>query len=314
MELHDLVALRNQLEPLTANTAKIFADRQLNKIVYWVNEAHEFSANTQIVLDQINNLSQHFQDIDKNLSDLKQNLNTAIQNSERKMYLDSYKNYKMSANQESVVDLSGSKRLIVNQDDRSLYQSRLGRYSQWQYPGMIIRPGRESFIDLMVSFQPLYLVDHSQYLIDMATDKFNDLYKQRLRQYVIKDFSTTPALDLLPSNQFGLILAYGYFNWRPMELIVDYLEQIHDKLRAGGSVIFTFNNCDYPEAVKLAANQGASYVPGRALKEAIISLDYEIEYEYTNQAAVTWLELKKPGKLSSIKAAPTLAKIIDLPK
>lgn len=314
MELHELVALRNQLEPLTAQTAKILADRELSKIVYWLGKAEPYSGNVEVVSNLIDQLSADFANIDKNLDLLKQNLNNSIQDNERRMYLESYKNYKLSANEERVEDIQTTKKLLISTEDQELYQARLARYSQWQYPGMIIRPGTESYINLMTSFQPLYLVDHDQALIDLATAQFNELYKQRLRQYVVKDFDNKPALEQLPDSQFGLILAYGYFNWRPIEFIADYLEQIWAKLRTGGTVMFTFNDCDYPEAVKLAANHGATYVPGKALKNLSRSIGYSLEFEYTNQSAVTWLELKKPGRLSSIKAAPTLAKIIDLPK
>jgi hypothetical protein len=312
MELHELVALRNQLEPLTAKTAKIFADRELGKIAHWVDKAELFCANAPVVKEKLENLTTEFNLIDDELNVLKNHLNSVIGVSERPLYAESYTNYKVYVNQETPQDIETFKRIKISDEDRNLYEARLNTYAKWQYPGLIVRPGLEKFIDLLVSYQPLYVVDHSQELLAVATKRFNDIFQQRLRQYVISDFANEPALHLLPDQQFGLCFVYGYFNFRPIEIITEYLEQLYNKLKAGGILIFTFNDCDWPEAVELAQHYGASYVPGRALKNIIKSIGYEITFEHNNNAGSSWIELTKPGKLHSLKAAPTLAKIVDL--
>jgi SAM-dependent methyltransferase len=314
MELYELVAMRNQLEPLTAKTAKLFADRELNKILYWIDQLQGYSTSVTIVTDKIKNLTVEFNSIDSDLSLLKTQLDASIRISEQQLYLDTYKYYVLSENRETPQEIENSKHLKISDDDRNLYLARINLYAKWQYPGLIIRPGIENFIDLLVSYQPLYIADHNQELLTMATKKFNDIFQQRLRQYVIRDFEQTPSLSALPDQQFGLCFVYGYFNFRPIEFIVDYLEQLYTKLKAGGVVIFTFNDCDWPEAVKLAQQHASTYVPGRTLKNAARSIGYQIEFEHTNQGASTWIELKKPGTLTSLKAAPTLAKIVELPK
>jgi SAM-dependent methyltransferase len=314
MELHDLVALRNQLEPLTAKTAKVFADRELSKILYWVEKSQSYCTNASAVTEKLKNLTTEFNSVDDELDLLKLQLDSAIRVSEKQLYLDTYKYYVLSENRETPQEIEDNKRLKISDDDRNLFLSRINLYAKWQYPGLIIRPGIENFIDLLVSYQPLYIADHNQELLTMATKKFNDIFQQRLRQYVIRDFTNTPALDALPDQQFGLCFVYGYFNFRPIEFITDYLEQLYTKLKAGGVLIFTFNDCDWPEAVKLAQHHGSTYVPGRTLKNAVRSIGYQIEFEHTTQGASTWLELKKPGTLTSLKAAPTLAKIVELPK
>ena len=91
---------------------------------------------------------------------------------------------------------------------------------------MIIRPGIETFIDDMVAFDPLYLVDDQHELLDPAMDRFNTLYQRRLRPYVVNERSDDEILGKLPNNQFGMCLVYNYFNYRPFEVIKRYFVSI----------------------------------------------------------------------------------------
>jgi hypothetical protein len=72
----------------------------------------------------------------------------------------------------------------------------------------------------------------------------------------------------------------------------------------------TFNDCDYWQGVALVERYYSCYTPGFLVKELATSLGYEIEFSYNNNTNITWLELKKPGKLQSLRGGQTLAKTV----
>jgi SAM-dependent methyltransferase len=162
----------------------------------------------------------------------------------------------------------------------------------------------------MVAYDPLYLVDLSHDYLTPAMNKFNEQYQNRLRPYVVREELDQEILSKIPDNQFGMCLAYNYFNFRPFEILKKYLAEIYQKLKPGGILAFTFNDCDRPSAVMLVENYYGCYTPGYLVQELAISMGYEIVYSWNDPGPVTWLELKKPGELTSLKGGQTLAKIV----
>jgi hypothetical protein len=74
--------------------------------------------------------------------------------------------------------------------------------------------------------------------------------------------------------------------------------------------VFTYNNCDYPIAVKNFEKALYSYTPGRLLTSMVDMLGYEILNKYDEKTTnVSWLELKKPGTLSTLRGGQCLGKI-----
>jgi SAM-dependent methyltransferase len=162
----------------------------------------------------------------------------------------------------------------------------------------------------MVSFDPLYLVDIRYELLQPALDKFNSLYQRRLRTHIVTENFNEDILNNLPNNQFGFCLAYDYLNYRPFEIIKKYLIEMYQKLKSGGTFILTFNDCDKANAVKLAEKNERPYTPGNLIKSLAISIGYEIIFTDTTDEASTWLEIRKPGTLTSLRGGQTLARII----
>jgi SAM-dependent methyltransferase len=183
-------------------------------------------------------------------------------------------------------------------------------YGNWKYPAMIIRPGREKFIDDMVMFDPLYLIDSDHELLKPAIEKFPEDYQKRLRTYVIDELKNDHLLQQIPDNQFGLCLAFNLFNFRPLEVIRRYLTEIYQKLKPGGVILLTFNDCDRDKAVMLVEQHFASYTPGTLIQELASSIGYEPIFKWDDGGPSTWLEIKKPGTLTSLRGGQTLAKII----
>jgi hypothetical protein len=141
--------------------------------------------------------------------------------------------------------------------------------------------------------------------------KFTEQYQNRLRTYTIKEDINQDILGKIPNNQFGFCFAYNYFNFRPFEILKKYLAEIYTKLKPGGTFIMTFNDCDRASAVKLVEQYYSCYTPGYLVRELVQSMGYEIVYSWHNDGPVTWLELKKPGELTSIKGGQSLGKIVQ---
>jgi SAM-dependent methyltransferase len=162
----------------------------------------------------------------------------------------------------------------------------------------------------MVSLDPLYIVDNSMLLLDPAKNKFNTNYINRLRDIVIDKSANQNILAALPNEQIGLCLIYNFFNFRPVEYINTVLEEIFQKLRSGGTLIMTVNDCDRWGAVILAERNFACYTPVSMLVKQASVIGYNVVFKYYINSAVTWLELAKPGELTSIKGGQALSKIL----
>lgn len=203
-----------------------------------------------------------------------------------------------------------NRRFPITATVQSYIQSRVQAHSDFHHPGLIIRPGLEDWIEYMVACDPLYVIDTSHDLFEPAKQRFNPIYQGRLRYYAVHESSEEPMLDLLPDRQFGFCLAYNFFHYKPFEIIRSYLREIYQKLRPGGVLCMTFNDCDRRGAVELAERMMNCYTPGRLILGACESTGFVIEQNYRVDAAVNWAELRKPGQYSSLRGGQTLAKIV----
>lgn len=197
-------------------------------------------------------------------------------------------------------------------DDQSLLklQGRIKILTDWRLPGMLLRPGLETFVEQMVPMDPLYLVDTHQDLLNPSIQKFTAEYQRRLRPYVINDRQSGEIMNKLPNNQFGFVLAFNFFNFRPLELVQRYLTELHAKLRPGGTLIMTYNNCDRAHGVGLAERNWMLYTPKRLILEHTAGLGFELVTSHDGQGDVSWLELRRSGDIDSLRGGQTLAKII----
>lgn len=204
--------------------------------------------------------------------------------------------------------------IILNRDlgiDYKLYDvitTRLGSYSDWRYPAAVIRPGMDSLIERLVASDPLYILDQRQSLLEPARQKFPIEYQRRMRSYEIQE--GPKILQKIPDRQFNLIVVWNYFNYRPWDLVCQYIEEIYEKLRPGGIVAFTFNNCDYYSPTVLAEEGQASYTPGHLVIDCMQRLGFINFISETNQQNFHYVEAEKPGTLTSIRGGQCLGKIM----
>jgi SAM-dependent methyltransferase len=232
-----------------------------------------------------------------------------IETSEKPWLQESYRLYEQEMVNESTEYIL-NRRPTITPETEQFYRTRIVRYNSWKHPAMIIRPGRDTYINELLASDPLYLVDERHDLLEPAMTMFNEQYQQRLRPCTINERQDQEILGKLPNSQFGLVLAYNFFNFRPFEVIKRYLAEIFQKLRPGGVLAMTFNECDRVKGVMLVEQHFCCYTPGYLVRELAQSLGYEIAFSWTDQGPATWLELRKPGEFQSLRGGQALAKII----
>lgn len=192
-------------------------------------------------------------------------------------------------------------------------RARVLKAQDWRWPAMIVRPGLESFIDDMVSFDPLYLVDTSLDLLKPALERFHPQYQNRLCCYSIDELSPDAMLARLPQGQFGMCFAFHYFNFRPMEVIDRWLSETWHLLRPGGQMLFTYNDCDRVHGIINSETNWMAYTPGSQIRSQALSLGFTV-IDQCSDDRMSWIHLGKPGQLESQRGSQTLAKIITRSK
>ena len=310
MKLSEIVARLNLLDSLDVPSECADAIGSINHITHVVSQ--NSGTNQTIVNDVLKTYDEVFKSIAKfsaQIESLKQELRSEIVQLEQEYLSNSLHVYQQEMKHDDA-DLILKRRMGIDSDDDLKLRTHLKNLTDWRIPGMIIRPGLETYIEDMVPMDPLYVVDHDPELMQPAISKFTPEYQRRLREYVINDWEDDPILDQLPDNQFGAIFAYHYFNHKPIPVIHKFLNEFYKKLRPGGSVIMTYNNCDLAHGVIRAEHVWMLYTPRRLIEQYAVGLGFELTEAHDGKGDVSWLEFKKPGDLASLRGGQTLAKII----
>lgn len=310
MKLSQIVGYRNLLNQFDLATSCNEATRNLDAFVHTVTNnpvrIREYTGELEQDFDRIRTSYNQF---NTTVDALKTQLSIMIREQSVAYYQESYRLWEQEMCWETDEYIL-NRRLRIDEESNLILRSHLRNCADWRVPGMIIRPGKETFIEDLVPLDPLYLVDHSQELMDHSMGQFTPEYQRRLRPYPVNDYAEPHSLRLLPDGQFGLIFAYNYFNYKPLEIIQRYLDQMYLKLRLGGRLIMTYNDCDLEHGVALAEQNFMCYTPGSEIIKYAESVGYKLLYRYTGEGDLCWIELQKPGEITSLRGGQTLAKII----
>ena len=310
MKLSDTVAYLNLLDSLDVDNECNQATKKLNNITHVVTEhAEEYQTASAAITQTFDEISNQIVKYSAQINRLREDLRSKISEQEQEYLQNSWHLYQDEMIHDTT-DLILNRRMRIADDDDLMLRTHLKNLTDWRLPGMIIRPGVENYIEDMVPMDPLYVVDHNQELMRPAISQFTPEYQRRLREYVINDWADGPILGQLPDNQFGAIFAYHYFNHKPISVICKFLTEFYQKLRPGGSVLMTYNNCDLANGVIRAEHCWMLYTPRRLIEKHAVDLGFELVTAHDGKGDVSWLELKKPGDLASLRGGQTLAKIL----
>jgi hypothetical protein len=93
-----------------------------------------------------------------------------------------------------------------------------------------------------------------------------------------------------------------------MPIICKFLTEFYEKLRSGGSVLMTYNNCDQAHGVIRAEHTWMLYTPRRLIEQHAIETGFELINAHDGKGDVSWLELRKPGEITSLRGGQVLAR------
>jgi SAM-dependent methyltransferase len=318
MTFRELVYFWEQLKNQSVADAQNLAVQHLLKIMH---KATDCSGNINNDLLQIryNDIGTAFENFEHTLEQLKIQIKTEIDQQEPQWLARSLEWYqetlklKLSQHPDFLIQLR-NQRAYITKETEELFISRAMKHSDWHYAAMIIHPGVEPFMQHMVGHDPLYIIDESDHLLEQLVLKnYNPAYQRRLRPYVIEESFDHDILARLPDAQFSLCFAYNYLNFRPVEMIKKYLVEVYQKLKPGGTFIMTFNDCERTAGIKLVDQNYACYTPAGLVKGMARYYNFEIEFFWHDNGPSSWLELRKPGTLASLRGGQTLAKIMPKP-
>ena len=311
MKLSELVGYLYLLNQEDVNPDYDLAMKKFHAMHHLIlNHAVQFHAVSSDFTAAVDQLQQAFAQVDHVVASLKDQIFNMIQQMETDQFKKNETWYLEEAPTMSNDHILNHNRLRIDNDGNIFLRARLKSYTDWRIPGMIIRPAQESFIEDLVPMDPLYLVDHNLELLQPAISAFTPEYQRRLRPYAVNDYQDENPLWQLPDNQFGLVFVWNYFQFKPLSVVHRYLTDIYKKLRPGGICIFTYNECDREYGVQSAEQNFMCYTPGRLIRIHAEFLGFEITTNH--HGPVTWLEIKRPGKIESIRGGQSLAKIVAI--
>jgi len=311
MNLSQIVQFKNLIDSLAVDPVGSEAVRHFENLLYHAGNNIELRMESDI-----KNLERDFESIQQSVESFRQSfsnvsksLQQLIESRDQIMYNHSMKVYQEEFSQDTIAHLLDRK-LLIDPESETVMRARLKNHADWRLPGMIIRPRTEDYINDMVALDPLYLVDHDLELVRPVTEQYLPEYQRRLRMYTINDYAERPIFRNFPKGQFGVIFVYNYFNYKPLSVINDYLAEMFQLLRPGGILMFTYNNCDLWHCVSFAEKNYMCYTPGMKIWNLARDHGYIVNFEHNGLLDAKWIELKKPGDLTSIKGGQSLAKIV----
>lgn len=320
MKLSELVSYRSALEQFnfrkdsrllikTILEAKAHVDDKVNTET---NQQIKFGAGVyQDEMDRdILRLEESISELSENFDYYKKQLDDIIQE-QQQVYTKKSESMYISNELPNAIQSVKERTLSMDDENTDKFFDRITQLSDWRYPGMIINCQEQKIIDEMASSDPLYLVDMNESTLDDIRGKMNDVYKHRVRPYVIDRFIPRKTyFSDLPSDQFGLIVVWNILNNLPLSVCEQVLTQLINLLRPGGTVLFTFNDCDNAHNIRNFENNFRQFTPGSMLVPMVEELGYSVRFR--TKTIHGWMELKKPGELETIRGGQSLGRVIHV--
>lgn len=210
--------------------------------------------------------------------------------------------------------------LKVNEKIKTIFNNKIAKLSQVRYPGLQINSkffpinhldssDNTDWINYMVASDPLYLIAPNITNLKQLLLPYPEVYQKRVQLYQL---NPNRDLSILPQVQFNIIFCWDFFNYLSIEIIDFYLQQIMKLLKPGGTLLFTYNNCDLVDSAKLVDQDIASWVTPPLLEKIYLNHGFElVDYndiisDDVNISHVSWVELKRPGELTTSKMSQSI--------
>lgn len=306
MALYDLVSLKKALTNSLDVSYEIKTLTDLsNRISTIKTQVPNLSTEHSAFVDKLSQYYINLSDvIEKSTNDTKNLIDEVtiqINNLAHELFTDSYELEERTGGLDHV---RKNRKLVLNEDVEQTIKQRIMLYTNWRYPALEIGCRDGEWTQFLVAADPLYIMDPWQEFLESASSQFPAQYQARLRKYPLKDYN----LSALPKNQFAFVFSWGHFNYVSLDTITQVLKQLQTLLRPGGVFLFSYNDGDTPEGAGMAEHFMQTYIPKSLLVPLCQSLGFELLYDF-NFGNITWLEIKKPGVLHTVKAHQVLGEI-----
>lgn len=317
MNLSQLVALRNNLQDL--NFTKLLQEVEVLDAAVSSNNNLQVHTNYK---ESLNKLVSFFSAIENNLDSVQNSIEQFIFEIDKEineltapmMKLGYQINGYFGSNLTNWDVERNDRKLDLSDEERSEINTVIRSYTNWKYPTLEIGPGDGEWTESLVAADPLYIIDRHQEFLDSTLNKFNPIYRKRVRSYLTGLHANRPEFDysMLPQNQFGFIYAWNVVNFWPYEETKHVLAQCFNLLKPGGSMLFSFNNCDIVQCAEYAETGYKSYLTPKLLNNIFQTLGFLVKQYRSTSISVHWVEIQKPGNLITTKRHQTLGKIISV--
>lgn len=304
--LSHLVKYKNTIGNTDINSELIKIE--FDNVINACDKSNICPSELQKLKDKRKEFEKKFKEFKKEFKEYKNSVDSSIRETEKEYLSQSYKLYE-DKSEGYVLEDALYQTLIYKPKISDYFISRLKSHSSWKYAALWIRPEYGQFVDQIIGSDPLYIMDDNpKYLRPIQSfEKWTTEFQNRIRYSFINEEREDKLFGHLPKEQMNLVVVYNYFNYRPIHIIERYLTEIYDLISDGGTCIFTYNNCDLDIAVNHFEKGRFSYTPFHLLSLILDKIGFDIVESFDDILSnVSWLEIKKPGTLSSIRGGQCL--------
>ena len=260
-------------------------------------------------LEFINNLISHYTDVIAKVREPHETFKKQIQQINDEISRVSHElftnNYDLEEHDGGFDHIRNHRRIYLRPEVEELVRQRIQLYTSWQYPSLEVGCRDGEWTQHLVAADPLYVMDKYQEFLDSTNGKFPESYQRRLRKYRLNNYD----FSVLPQKQFGFIFSWGHFNYVSLDTITQTLKKIKELLRPGGVFLFSYNDGDTPAGAGMAENFSQTFIPQSILIPTCMSLGFEVVQSFNELPNISWIEVKNPGSLTTIKAHQVMGEI-----
>lgn len=316
MKPSELVKLRNTLSSITLSDLKHQIDKldgELSKIDN-IPLHYAYKEVLDNFIGLINEIESNIETVEFKLPILIENIDQELSETTEYLLTRGYKIGDGYGSTNTDVKTEREDRVMEMHDEtRAEIFLKIKKYTDWKFPTLEIGPGDGIWTEHLVAGDPLYIVDVHQEFLDSTLNKFNPVYRNRVRPYLIGAHGVSDTdLSMLPTNQFGFIFAWDVFDYFQLNYVEKFLKQCFNLLRPGGVMMFSYNNCEIEQCAMYAETGFKSWMPKTLLVNTCLNYGFEIIETANLEDTIHWIEIKKPGELKTVKAHQVLGKIINL--
>jgi len=307
-KLTDLIKLKNDIVELISKSKEILLDNNQMDLLESLKNKNSNISNNNILDNFIQKYKIQFEQNNIFINELKQEVSQLTVDID--LLADNL--FNTVDQQELFSEINIHQTLDIKEEQTHIITICLGSNCDFRYPGLIFYPREKKWLKSLVACDPLYIVYNQNSPIDELINDFSNIYRSRLRQYLINDQN----FSCLPQNQFGFILLWDWLTYLSFNNFEKYFNQIFNLLRPGGKAIINYNNCDLYGSAKQAECGNLSYSNARLVADLANRIGFKIiksvdlPYNDAINTHLSWIEIQKPGTLSTVKAQQALATII----